>query len=103
MNENEMITCDRNASSTRLTIPIGRLDPDVGSFLDGALPRLRHRWRVLPPAARRQDATGRRRCLLILRLQPLSSDILRGLLLLLRLRRRYLSEDYHARLAACVA
>lgn len=99
---NEMITCDRNAPSTRLTIPIGRQNPDVGSFLGHPLPWLRHRRYVMFSATRcRQDAAGcRRRRPLILRLQPLSRNILRRLLLLLWLRRRHFSEDYHARLAA---
>jgi len=49
---NEMITCNRNAPSTRLTIPIGSQNPDVGPFLSDPLPWLWYWWHILSAAAR---------------------------------------------------
>lgn len=103
---NGMITWDRNAPSTRLTIPVSRY-PNL-RFAD-SLSRLRYRWYIRSTSARgRRHVSGpgcvdRCRCcwtgrrILCL---PLSRHILRWFLFLLRLRRWNFTQDYHAGLAA---
>lgn len=102
---NGMITCDRNAPSTRLTIPASR-NPNF--WLADSLPRLRNRWYVRSVPTRGSRYVGRNRAncsrnrgiRLILCLQPLCRHILRGFLFLLRLRRWNFTQDYHAGLTA---
>ena len=103
---NGMITCNHNAPSTRLTIPVSR-NPNF--WLADSLSRLRDRWYVRSVSARgRRHVVGHNRANcsrdrgipLILCLQPLCRHILRGFLFLLRLRRWNFTQDYHAGLTA---
>lgn len=103
---NDMITCDRNAPSTRLTIPVSRY-PNIW-FAD-SLPRLRNRWYICSVSTRDSRYVGNSAdsgsdCSigLIFCLQPLCRHILRGFLFLLWLWRWNFTQDYHAGLTAVV-